>query len=690
MLYLKKLKIILLFSFILLVYISYKVQIKYNIPNSNYLEGIIQDFKIDGDKLTLDIKSNKRVIASYYIKTELEKNKLSNSVKIGYIVKLKGKYKEASNNTNFNLFNYKKYLLSKKIYYTFDIEDIINFNKKSSFIYNVKNRVINRINKSSNKAYLKLFIIGENNLDEMVKESYKMNGISHLFAISGMHITLFTSFLLFLLKLVNKNEKINFLIVSILILIYVVLVNFIPSVLRASLFFIILNIKKIFKLKISNFDLIILLLFLLLIYNPFYIYNIGFLYSFIISMSLVYFSELLSSNNYIKSLFKTSLISFLMGIPITINNNFELNLLTLFLNLIFVPFVSIIVFPLSILNFLFLRLDVLNGFVIKILEALSKMFSNLNMFSIIIPKMPLYIFLAYYVLIILIIKKLNIKNILLLILILLIHSNIKYLNNNSIVTMIDVGQGDSILIELPHNKNVLIDTGGKIKYKTPLWKKRKKEYSISNDTIISLLKSYGIKELSALILSHGDADHMAEAINLIKNFKVDKVIFNCGDYNSLEVNLIKELNDRNIEYKSCIKELSIDNNKFSFLQTKEFNNENDNSNVLYTELKGFKFMFMGDASSLTEREILNKYNLSKIDVLKVGHHGSKTSSSVEFINEINPKYSIISVGKNNRYGHPNKEVLENLKDSKIYRTDQDGSIMFKIKNKKLKIETCTP
>ena len=91
---------------------------------------------------------------------------------------------------------------------------------------------------------------------------------------------------------------------------------------------------------------------------------------------------------------------------------------------------------------------------------------------------------------------------------------------------------------------------------------------------------------------------------------------------------------------------------------------------------------MGDASSLTEREILNKYNLSKIDVLKVGHHGSKTSSSVEFINDINPKYFIISVGKNNRYGHPNREILDNLKESIIYWTDIDGSIMFKIKNNK--------
>ncbi len=101
-------------------------------------------------------------------------------------------------------------------------------------------------------------------------------------------------------------------------------------------------------------------------------------------------------------------------------------------------------------------------------------------------------------------------------------------------------------------------------------------------------------------------------------------------------------------------------NKLYFLQTKEYDTENDNSNVIYTELNGYKFMFMGDALTTIEKEILNKYNLPNIDVLKVGHHGSKTSSGEEFINEIDSKYSIISVGKNNRYGHPNKGVLDNL------------------------------
>ena len=183
---------------------------------------------------------------------------------------------------------------------------------------------------------------------------------------------------------------------------------------------------------------------------------------------------------------------------------------------------------------------------------------------------------------------------------------------------------------------------------------------------------------------------MGEAINLVNNFKVEKVIFNCGEYNVLEKELIKVLNKKHIKYYSCIKELNVNNNKLYFLQTKEYDNENDNSNVIYTELNGYKFMFMGDAGIEKEKDILEKYNISDVDVLKVGHHGSRTSSGKEFINGINPKYGVISVGKNNRYGHPNKEVLENLNESKIYRTDQDGSIMFKIKNNKLQIETCSP
>ena len=183
---------------------------------------------------------------------------------------------------------------------------------------------------------------------------------------------------------------------------------------------------------------------------------------------------------------------------------------------------------------------------------------------------------------------------------------------------------------------------------------------------------------------------MGEAVNLVNNFKVEKVIFNCGEFNELEKELIKVLDKKKIKYYSCIKELNKDKYKLMFLNTKEYDNENDNSNVIYTELDGYKFMFMGDAGIKKEKDILDKYNLSNIDVLKVGHHGSKTSSSKEFIDEIEPKYAIISVGKNNRYGHPKTSVLNILNKSKIYRTDIDGSIEIKVNKYGYKIKSCAP
>ena len=183
---------------------------------------------------------------------------------------------------------------------------------------------------------------------------------------------------------------------------------------------------------------------------------------------------------------------------------------------------------------------------------------------------------------------------------------------------------------------------------------------------------------------------MGEVINLVNNFKVEKVIFYCRKINDLENYLIKVLEKKKIPYYSCVKELNIDKNKLYFLNNWDYDNENDNSSVIYTELNKHKFLFMGDAGVEIEEALIQKYILQNIDVLKVGHHGSKTSSSKKFIDEIEPKYSIISVGKNNRYCHPNDEVLDNLEDSKIYRTDLDGSIMFKIKKNRLQIETFVP
>ena len=150
------------------------------------------------------------------------------------------------------------------------------------------------------------------------------------------------------------------------------------------------------------------------------------------------------------------------------------------------------------------------------------------------------------------------------------------------------------------------------------------------------------------------------------------------------------LNKKKIKYYSCINELNIDKYKLEFLNTKEYDNENDNSNVVYFNYNNYKFLFMGDAGIAKEKDILDKYNLNDIDFFKVGHHGSNTSSGKYFIDSINSRYSIISVGANNLYGHPKEEVIDVLKSSKIYRTDLNGTIEIKLNKNGYKIRACPP
>ena len=701
--YLKKLKILLHYKIYLLLFLTIiyvVIIVSNNYYKSNYklddkdITGIITSIKIDGNKVSIVLKGREKVLVNYYLKN---KNELIifNNYKLGYIIKVKGNLIIPNNNSNFYLFNYRKYLLSKNIYYIMNADSIYLINNKLDLFYSIKNKIIDRIDDIDTFNYLRTFILGDNSLiDNDIRNSYQLNGISHLFSVSGMHVTILSSILLFILNKFIKNKKISFIIISFCLLIFMFLTGLSSSIIRATLFFILINFNNCFKLKIKIINLYIFIICIVLFINPYNIYNNGFLFSYIISLYLIVFSKIINRHkNYFIKLLITSLISFLVSIPIMINSYYSINIISFIYNLFYVPLISFIIFPLALITIIFPIFSSLLKIFINILENSSLYLSSIKVFNISFRYMPIYILFIYYVLISFVLFKIIRKKyyyIAILIIILFIHSNINILDSNLYITYLDVGQGDSSLIKFPNNKgNILIDTGGKVNYVDDDWKKRSNNYNIATSTIIPFLKASDIKKLDYLILTHGDYDHMGEAINMVNNFKVEKVILNCGEFNELEQELIKVLNNKKVPYYSCIKELNVDNNKLYFLQTKLYDNENDNSNVIYTEINGYKFMFMGDAGVEKEKDILDKSNISNIDVLKVGHHGSKTSSSEEFINEMNPKYSIISVGKNNRYGHPNKEVLNNLKNSKIYRTDQDGSIMFKIKNNKLKMETCT-
>ena len=656
--------------FITCIFLLININKKIDVPilTNNSYELIINDYKINDKTITIYFDN---IIGKYYVDNDEKVKEFKDNYSFGDKIYIEGEISVPNNNTIPNNFNYKDYLYHKYIYYIIKIDKIKMISKNDNIFLNIKNSIYKRIDTIKYNDYLYAFILGKSYyIDSEVLNNYKINGITHLFALSGLHVSMFSSIILFILKKIKLNEKLSYFITSLFLIFFAFIASFTPSIIRSVLFFILSSINNVYYLYIKPKYLLYIVFSILIFINPFYIYDTGFILSFCISFFILLFNEKNKINNNLLSILVISILSTLSSLPIIINMSYEINILGFINNLFFIPYVTYIVFPLSIIVVFISKLSFILNFLIIIMEYISKVSSNILNVILIFPKISLFLIIIYYVLLILIVKKINLKKIF------IIYLSFLYFrcdfDKNNYVYFIDVGQGDSALIVTKNNKSVLIDTGGKVG----------SNYSLMKSNVIPFFKSIGIRKLDYLFITHGDYDHAGYGIDLVNNFNVKNRFTNKGKYNLLEKKLnIKSFNNSYIK---------IDNVEIYSLNSKHYNNENSDSLVLLVIIDNYKLLFMGDASINTEKDIMNNYDIGDVFILKVGHHGSKTSSSEEFINSVNPKYSIISVGKNNKFGHPNKEVLDNLSNSKIYRTDIDGSIMFKIKKDKLRIETYSP
>lgn len=663
-------KIITIIIFIItLLYTNYyPFKSKYTKDDKEFI-GIVTKYEVKEDKITIEIKAKEKLLITYKYQ-----DKEFNNLSYGDKIKVKGTLITPSKNTNQNTFNYQKYLYYKKIYYLVEATSINKIANNHNYLYTIKNTLYQKINKLKSSNYIKTLLFCDNTLSKEIKESYRINGISHLFSVSGMHINFFVSIIYLYLNKITYNKRIKYLITNIFIITYLILFPS-SSLLRSAVMSILYSINYLLKLKIKKIDILLLTLGVSLLINPFIIYDLGYIYSYTITFFLVLSSSTLKKENKINKIIYISLLSFLVSIPITIYNSFEINIISILLNIILVPIISIIILPLTILTYIFPILDSILYLFTNTLEIISLFISKINITKIIFPKPSLLIIVLYYIIFLLSYqnKKYFYLNIILLIIIYIFP----YLNSNFEVVMFEVGEADCHLIKYPYNKNtILIDTG-------------KNEYKIKNE-VIPYLKSIGIKKIDYLIITHGDLDHIGGSITLINNFQVKNVILNKGTFTDLEKELIKNLNKKKIPYQININKINISNHTIYLLNNTKYNNENDNSIITYFTYQKYKFLYMGDASITTEDNLLENYNLNNISILKVGHHGSNTSSSKDFISQINPSISLISVGENNIYHHPNKEVINNLSKSRIYRTDINNMVKLTINSKGiLKVTTIT-
>ncbi|HBG8468779.1 TPA: MBL fold metallo-hydrolase [Clostridioides difficile] len=240
------------------------------------------------------------------------------------------------------------------------------------------------------------------------------------------------------------------------------------------------------------------------------------------------------------------------------------------------------------------------------------------------------------------------------------------------IHMIDVGQGDSILVQTPTNKNILIDGGDE-----------DSENIIIENIIISYLRQKRIKTIDIIIATHPDSDHIGSLDNVIKKFNVNSIYMpeQSTDSEAYQ-NLINSCMDKNLSIQYLYKNdvLNIDNNINIYVLSPSYIQEESNLNSIVFKLtfNDNSFLFMGDAEEENEKEILHSFKLNNINFIKIGHHGSNSSSSLEFIKKISPDIAAISCGYKNQYGHPHRKVIDNLKQNhvSIYRTDRIGDIVF--------------
>lgn len=550
--------------------------------------------------------------------------------KIGDYLEMEVAYFNINEPTNDHAFNYKNYLYSQGITNNASIKRLLNYESRQTLFQKLQERISG---KSNVDTYASMFVLGIR--DDLAQDEYEQLtnlSIIHLFALSGLHIHMLMDMIKKVLKFIMPIKFCNYLGI-VLIGIYIYIIPFNISFVRAYL---IMGLSVLFKNYLNKLDCLAIVTVLMLVINPYVIYSLSFIFSYFIYFVIL----LINKNKYF------NLLVYFSSLPIILMVQYRISILSLLLGIILVPLITVLYQ--SIWLYVIFG-NMFKGIVAIIIYFLNNIVVFCNDFSIYLNflKPTLFFILSYYFIYFKIILKLNVKlkvtrEVLMLFSLLLMFYLKPYYNIEGKVVMIDVGQGDCFLIQQPFNKgNILIDTGGL------------QTRDLASTTLVPYLNSQGIYKLDYVFISHDDFDHNGSYDSLFKQVKIDHTI---TTYQS-------QMKIGDVEIEMLDDGISHDD-------------KNDDSLVIKAKINNLVYLFMGDASSEVEKELIKKYPELKADVLKVSHHGSSTGTCSEFLDVVRPKVALISCGKNNRYNHPNEDVLLRLKDYgvKIYRSDLMGMV----------------
>ena len=717
-------------------------------------------------KVIYAVKQNKKIMINkkFLIKVKNKKENLNYGDKIAFV----GEFEKATSRSNYKGFSYEEYLKSKGVYGTINIsyEEITvirknNINIISRLANNFRKEIIKRMNyllKDDTKDTLTGFQFKKN----IIEKAFRDSSLSHMLAVSGAHVSYIIMGVCFALNKIKLDKKIAKVITISILTFFMFVTGFSPSVTRACIMGIIVLISGILYKQTDSINGICLALLIILIANPFSIYNVGLQLSFGGTIGIVLFSKniskcidmlfgnytensykiekrmIIAKTNkcleYIKAILAVILSAQIIIIPITVLNFNTISLTFWISNILASPFMGIIIiggFIILFISFISIKMSIIFSYIYKIvlnlLIVFIKLCSKIPLSKVYVITLNEITIISYYFLILSInyyfiltaqknkssienliyklmqtIKKriqVNYKKILKNIIIaIIIIFFIKCFYKNYIglqLYFVDVGQGDCTVIKTPNNKNIIVDGGGNSNSES--------NYDIGENIVLPYLLNRKIGKLDYMIISHFDSDHYQGLEYVIKNLKVKTVIipkqleenYNCKEF----LKIAKKKKVKVVEVKAGDR-IELDKNLYMLVLWPVDdgimeNITNNNSLVFKIFYNNCSILFTGDIEEVAEKEIISKYdneifrkkNMLKADILKVAHHGSKTSSTEEFLKMVKPKIALIGVGKNNKFGHPNEEVIKRISSmgTNIFRTDLSGEIKISI-NKKGKVE----
>ncbi|MGE7944638.1 DNA internalization-related competence protein ComEC/Rec2 [Lysinibacillus xylanilyticus] len=696
-------------------FLSYFFIITFQLTESPPLPSTFQitwssEYKINSQKLRGFVKTEtgEKLYVVYTFSSEEEKSFYETTSLTGRTYLVHGELIAPLPPAHAYAFSMEKYLISKGARGIFEVSNWTFIEQKKSirsFLakqrHSMKKHIETTFPESLVAEAQALLIGSQDQVDHELQRAYQKLGITHLFAISGLHVAL-VSWLFFegLLRIGVRKEMAT-IVLLIILPIYGVLAGGAPSVWRAVSVVELIMLMRYARWQISIDDALAISFLCFVLLEPGVIYQIGFQLSYLATVSLVYSGVILRlSTNWLIRSFLITFVCQLLVYPLLLHHFYEISISSFLANIIFVPLFSFVILPLNIAMFV---ITIISMPVAKVLFAgYEPLRIWLTTFILYVQELPFQLWSpgkpAIWLICVALISVLagfyfiEIKHygkfaVVIFIPAICIHL-LPMLFNETKLTFLNVGQGDSTVIELPFRRAVyVIDSGGLLRFEQELWKTSESPYEVGRQVVVPFLKGKGIRDIDIFIVTHADADHVEGAEEILQEINMHEIHLTPGSMDKpIMQDLLVEAKKRMVQVKEKMHGTTwrIGETSFQYLWPLETVYEgNNDSIVLYLQQGSFRALLTGDLEEHGEQELIHLYNtqLAGMTLLKAGHHGSKTSSIEPFVELLRPELTIFSAGLNNRYRHPHDEVVERFasRNLPILTTGIDGTIEVRIR-----------